>query len=239
MKTISKIISLLIPVLMLASCEKENNPGTIQGHDIFYTVSSNAGFSGFSGTTAHLTSEAEFDALLDRFCDYARNGEQVMFCGTTNNSKVKGNNSSTDTPTSITTSDREELKAWMKVMEKDGKTVRVTYENGTWHGTAYANLGQENTQEAQMYTGTLAFVPTPVLENPPLGGTVWAMQQSDGTTLILTVHGMMMWNDSENPDENILMLEGAEMMLEGVTGYHTDLQGNTFMTLSINVEIDS
>lgn len=238
MKTISKIISLLIPVLMLASCEKENNPGTIQGHDIFYTVSSNAGFSSFSGTTAHLTSEAEFDALLDRFCDYARNGEQVMFCGTTNNSKVKGNNSSTDTPTSITTSDREELKAWMKVMEKDGKTVRVTYENGTWHGTAYANLGQENTQEAQMYTGTLAFVPTPVLENPPLGGSVWAMHVGNDSTLIITVHGMMMWNENETPTDDMALLIGAEVILEGVVNTHTDLNGDTFLTLDINVDVE-
>ena len=138
MKTISKIISLLIPALMLASCEKENNTVTNQEHVIFYTVGDNSLFSGFSGTTAHLTSDAEFDALLDRFCDYAQGGEQVMFCGTTNNSKVKGNNSSTDTPTSITTSDREELKAWMKEMEKAGKTVRVIYNegNGTWNGTA-------------------------------------------------------------------------------------------------------
>lgn len=232
------IFTLLIPALMLVSCEKENNTETSQGHDIFYTVSGNPVFSGFSGTTAHLTTDAEFDALLDRFCDYTQSGEQVMFCSATPNpSKVKDNSS--NTPTSITTSDREELKSWMKTMEKNGKTVRVTYDNGTWHGTAYTNLGQENPQEARMYTGTLAFVSTPVLENPPLGGTVWAMQLPNGTTLILTVHGMMMWNDSENPDENIMMLEGAEISLEGVVGSHTDLQGNPFMTLSINVDIEN
>ena len=221
----------------VVGCEKEqvNTPSeTSQGHDIYYSINDGNVMSGLSGTTAHINTETEFDALLDHFCDYAQEGAQVMFCSVSSNSK----GSSTNTPTSISTNDREELKAWMKEMEKAGKTVRVIYNegNGTWNGTAYANLGQENTQEAQMYTGALAFVPTPVLENPPLGGTVWAMQLPDGTTLILTVHGMMMWNDSENPDENILMLEGAEMQLEGVAGSHTDLQGNTFRTLSLYVE---
>lgn len=242
--TMKKILISLIGMmglLGLVGCEKDHvGPETNQDRDIFYTVGGAAGLSGFSGTTAHLATEAEWDALLDRFCDYAQNGEQVMFCSTQHQTGSdysvgkKGNTS--DAPTSISTSDREELKAWMKVMEKDGKTVRVTYENGTWHGTAYANLGQDNMQEPQLYTGTLAFVPTPVLENPPLGGTVWAMQLNDGRSLILTLHGMMMWNDSDNPDENILMLEGAEISLEGVLGSHSDMNGNAFLTLGLYVE---
>lgn len=231
-----KTLFALMCLMGLVACEKEKaDTPTDQGRDIYYTVSDGSSVSGFSSTTAHINTDAEFDALLDRFCDYTQNGEQVMFCSATPNpSKVKDNSS--NTPTSITTSDREELKSWMKTMEKNGKTVRVTYDNGTWHGNAYTNLGQENPQEARMYTGTLAFVSTPVLENPPLGGTVWAMQLPNGTTLILTVHGMMIWNDSENPDENIMMLEGAEISLEGVVGSHTDLQGNPFMTLSLNIE---
>jgi tetratricopeptide (TPR) repeat protein len=129
----------------LVACEKEKaDTPTDQGRDIYYTVSDGSSVSGFSGTTAHINTNDEFDALLDRFCDYTQNGEQVMFCGSHPASHTKA--SSSDTPTSITTTDREELKVWMKEMEKAGKTVQITYneDNGTWSGRAYANLGQND-----------------------------------------------------------------------------------------------
>ena len=230
----------LIGLTGLVSCEKENtHSGDNQNRDIFYTVTEETGFSSFSGTTAHLTTEAEWDALLDQFCNYAHGGNQVTFCGN-NRPQTKGSTSSTDTPTSISTTDREELKTWMKEMERLGKTVNVSYDNGTgtWSGRAYANLGQNNSQEPRTYTGTLDFVPTPVLEEPPLGGLVWAMQTGADSTLIITVHGIMMWNENETPDDDMALLIGAEVILEGVVNTHTDLNGDTFMTLDINVEVE-
>ncbi len=233
MKKIFIALMLTMGLAGMTSCEKENSESNNQTREIFYTVSEHSALSVFDGTTVRLTTEAEFDALLDRFCDYTQSGEQVMFVGT-RPSQMKGNAS--DTPTTISTSDREELKAWMKEMEKAGKTVRVTYDNGTWNGTAYVNLGQDDTQQAQLYTGTLVLAPTPVLENPPLGGAVWAMQLADGSTLILTVHGMMMWNESETPEGDVELLIGAELQLVGVAGTHTDLNGTPFQTLSLQVE---
>lgn len=226
----------LIGVIGMMGCEKEKVTGSDEQsviRDIYYAV----GPSFLSGSSAHLTTEAEWDALLDNFCNFAEEGEQVIFCGE-NHPQAKGNNS--DTPTSITTTDREELKVWMKEMEKAGKTVRVIYNesNGTWNGTAYANLDQDNMQEPQLYTGTLAFVPTPVLEEPPLGGSVWAMHVGNDSTLIITVHGMMMWNENETPTDDMALLIGAEVILEGVVNTHTDLNGDTFLTLDINVAVE-
>ena len=226
----------LIGVIGMMGCEKEKVTGSDEQsviRDIYYAV----GPSFLSGSSAHLTTEAEWDALLDNFCNFAKEGEQVIFCGE-NHPQAKGNNS--DTPTSITTTDREELKVWMKEMEKAGKTVQITYneDNGTWSGRAYANLGQDNSQEPQMYTGTLDFVPTPVLEEPPLGGSVWAMHVGNDSTLIITVHGMMMWNENETPTDDMALLIGAEVILEGVVNTHTDLNGDTFLTLDINVDVE-
>lgn len=236
--TMKKILISLIGMmglLGLVGCEKDHmGPETNQDRDIFYTVSEGSAVAGFSGTTTHTSTEAEFDALLDSFCNYALNGGHVMFCSSRPASQAKS--SSTDTPTSISTTDREELKTWMKEMEKAGKTVQITYEDGsgTWHGRAYVNLGQGDLQESQTYSGTLVFVPTPVLEEPPLGGVVWAMQEDGGSTLIITLHGMMMW--SESIDDNMRIIQGAALTLEGVSGTYTDLQGNTFRTLSLYVE---
>ena len=226
----------LIGVIGMMGCEKEKVTGSDEQsviRDIYYAV----GPSFLSGSSAHLTTEAEWDALLDNFCNFAKEGEQVIFCGE-NHPQAKGNAS--DTPTTISTSDREELKVWMKEMEKAGKTVQITYneDNGTWSGRAYANLGQNNTQDPQMYTGTLDFVSTPVLEEPPLGGSVWAMHVGNDSTLIITVHGMMMWNENETPTDDMALLIGAEVILEGVVNTHTDLNGDTFLTLDINVDVE-
>ena len=226
----------LIGVIGMMGCEKEKVTGSDEQsviRDIYYAV----GPSFLSGSSAHLTTEAEWDALLDNFCNFAKEGEQVIFCGE-NHPQAKGNAS--DTPTTISTSDREELKVWMKEMEKAGKTVQITYneDNGTWSGRAYANLGQNNSQEPQMYTGTLDFVSTPVLEEPPLGGSVWAMHVGNDSTLIITVHGMMMWNENETPTDDMALLIGAEVILEGVVNTHTDLNGDTFLTLDINVDVE-
>ena len=226
----------LIGVIGMMGCEKEKVTGSDEQsviRDIYYAV----GPSFLSGSSAHLTTEAEWDALLDNFCNFAKEGEQVIFCGE-NHPQAKGNAS--DTPTTISTSDREELKVWMKEMEKAGKTVQITYneDNGTWSGRAYANLGQNNSQEPQMYTGTLDFVSTPVLEEPPRGGSVWAMHVGNDSTLIITVHGMMMWNENETPTDDMALLIGAEVILEGVVNTHTDLNGDTFMTLDINVDVE-
>ncbi len=226
----------LIGVIGMMGCEKEKVTGSDEQsviRDIYYAV----GPSFLSGSSAHLTTEAEWDALLDNFCNFAKEGEQVIFCGE-NHPQAKGNNS--DTPTSITTTDREELKVWMKEMEKAGKTVQITYneDNGTWNGRAYANLRQDISQNPQMYTGTLDFVPSPVLEEPPLGGSVWAMHVGNDSTLIITVHGMMMWNENETPTDDMALLIGAEMILEGVVNTHTDLNGDTFLTLDINVDVE-
>lgn len=239
MKKILLVIMGLMGLVGFVACEKESSRTEAgQSRDIFYTVSEGAAVSVFSGTTAHINTEAEYDALLDRFCDYAQGGGQVMFCNSHPASQTKG--TSSDTPTSISTPDREELKVWMKEMEKAGKTVQITYDegSGTWNGRAYANLGQNTTQEPRMYSGTLDFVPTPVLEEPPLGGSVWAMHVGNDSTLIITVHGMMMWNENETPTDDMALLIGAEVILEGVVNTHTDLNGDTFLTLDINVDVE-
>ena len=223
----------LISVIGMVAC---NDEPTEVRHErkVFYTVSESAGLPTFSGTTVHLTTDSEWDALLDHFCDYAQNGNQVTFCSSVSGSQAKSQ--SKDTPTSITTADREELKSWMKEMEKAGRTVQVTFDedNGTWNGRAYANLGEEEVQETQTYSGTLVFVPAPVLEVPPIGGVVWAMQVNADSTLIITLHGMMMWTDSI--DDNMRLLQGAMMTLDGAAGTYTDLENNTFMTIGLHVE---
>jgi thiamine biosynthesis lipoprotein ApbE len=154
MKTTIKLIALLANVLMLAACNKESSVATRE-RDITYTVTTvgtqRAASAVDKTTTVHLETEAEWQALLDRFCDYAEDGSEVTFY----NANHKAAKSPTKDATTFNTTDREAMKRWMAEMEDAGKTVTVTYNSntGTWNGTAYTTAPQE--QQEGCYTGVL------------------------------------------------------------------------------------
>ncbi len=219
-----KLFVLLATVLCLTACEKNKEDAL---RDIVYTVNAEE-----HRVTTH--TESEWDALLEHFCDYTQDGVQVMFCSTRQPGQTQAKGRSSNTPTSITTSNRDELKAWMKEMERAGHTVNVKYDNvsGTWSGTAYVNLNRQDEQaEPKTYSGTFLFIPTPAVQEPPLGGTVWTLEVG-ADTLIITVHGMMIW--SASTDAGMPIIDGAEAVLEGIKGSYTDLHGETFLTLELN-----
>ena len=135
MKHLWKLTTLLAAVLMLAACDPDDMFSLDTERNIVYTVDADE-----HRATTH--TDAEWDALLERFCNYAEGGSTVTFY---NNSKVstplsKGRGAGGEA--TFSTTSREEMKAWMRRMEDEGKTVTVTYdsETGTWNGTAYANV---------------------------------------------------------------------------------------------------
>ena len=241
MKTLTKIFATLAVVLLIASCERHvpNDPSE-RGHerDIFYTVSETPGMPSFSGTTTHLNNEEEWDQLLDHFCDMAKEGDQVSFCNTkpaTDSYNAKGKEGGTSTSNTISTQSREELKAWMKTMEKAGKTVNVTYDkdSGRWNGTAYVNLNTQDVEAEDMTCiGSLILTQIPAIEDP-ITGSVWAIRANDETTYILTVQGMMLMSlDNEYPS----LLEDIEVTLSGKASKHKDSNGNEYFSLDLNVD---
>ena len=130
MKTSLRTLLLATLALLATACEKS---GTVR--QIVYTVDAAA--------EQHITThgDAEFGALLERFCGYAEEGSTVTFHGA-----QAGSPRTKDVVTYSTTS-RDEIKAWMRDMEAAGMTVTVTYDSdtGTWNGTAYANAPQPAT----------------------------------------------------------------------------------------------
>jgi hypothetical protein len=123
MKTYLRIL-LLAVLALLTACEKG---GTVR--QIVYTVDTAA--------EQHVTThgDAEFDALLERFCGYAEEGSTVTFHG------ARAGSPRTKDVVTYSTTSRDEIKAWMRDMEAAGMTVTVTFDpaSGTWNGTAYAN----------------------------------------------------------------------------------------------------
>ncbi len=235
MNTFSKIFATMAVVLSFAACEKNNVPDPSEVNherDIFYSVSEIPGMPNFSGTITHLTTEAEWDALLDQFCNMTRSGEQVTLCNTNPSGRIKAKKSSSNTPNTISTQNRDELKAWMKEMEKAGKTINVTYSDGTWSGRAYACFNPQAVQVEEMTcTGTFVLTGIPVMDDP-ISGMVWALQTNNLGTLILTIHGMMLLTESDEP---VTMLDGIEVTLSGIVSTFTDINGDSFSTLELNI----
>ena len=129
MKTSLRIL-LLTALALLTACEKG---GIVR--QIVYTVDTAA--------EQHVTThgDAEFDALLERFCVYAEEGSTVTFHG------ARAGSPRTKDVVTYSTTSRDEIKAWMRDMEAAGMTVTITYDSdtGTWNGTAYATAPQPAT----------------------------------------------------------------------------------------------
>ena len=134
MKHLMRFTTLMAAVLLFAACNKDKDDLRHE-RDIVYTVAEQT-------TSVHLTTEAEWQQLLDHFCDYAEGGSSVTF----RNAK-SANKSATKEAVTYSTTDREEMKRWMAQMEDAGKTVTVTYDtaSGTYNGMAYATAPQPHT----------------------------------------------------------------------------------------------
>lgn len=152
MKTNLKLVALLAAVICFAACEKNNEMR--HERDIVYTVAEET-------TAVHLTTEAEFDALLEQFCDWAEGGSTVTFYGTqapgTQASRLHAAGTAaypTKDATTYSTTDREAMKRWMAQMEDEGKTVTVTFDpnTGTWNGTAYVTAPQPPMPSGELIT---------------------------------------------------------------------------------------
>ncbi len=136
MNRFARLSFLVATALLSVGCTKCYWPeDTVR--DITYTIAPAASaIDNATTTTIHLETEAEWQELLDRFCDYAEEGSEVTFY----NANQIATKSATKDATTFSTTDREAMKRWMAQMEDEGKTVTVTYDSqtGTWNGTAYA-----------------------------------------------------------------------------------------------------
>ena len=220
MKQSFKLTALLAAVICLAACNKDKEELRHE-RDIVYTVAEET-------TTVHLTTEAEWQQLLDHFCDYAEGGSSVTFRNAKNATK-----SATKEAVTFSTNDREAMKRWMAQMEDEGKTVTVTYDpaTGTWNGTAYATAPQP---QHDCYTGTLVEVPNPQMEEDPnLPGMVMALQINDDSTLIIANGGHWFWDGYLPLSDSSAIYPGGPITLCGTVEARQDYNGDTFLQLEI------
>ena len=118
MKRICRItVMLVLSALCLMSCSKQENlnnngNGDVNNNNkervIVYTI-------GQSESQRALATEAEWDALLDQLCDQAQNGIEVTFYNMSPTTCPIGKSTNgPKSPVSISTTSRDDIKAWMK-----------------------------------------------------------------------------------------------------------------------------
>ena len=218
----------VLALLALAACERAPQPAapdTLQ-RQIIYAV-------GHEERQATLRTEAEWDQMLDLFCDYAEEGSEVTFYSLGAQGRTattKGTVAMKDATTFSTTS-RDEMKDWMKTMEKQGKTVNVRYDEttGTWHGTAYAtNPNPQPQPQDSSHTGVLALVPMPAVTSPSIPIEVWALVTANDSTLILMQYGAILTAGSDTG-----FGEGDSATLYGPVAVTVDKDGDEVYLLDI------
>ncbi len=243
MKTAIKLIPLLAAVLCLSACEP-----TDKGHtrDITYTVAKQT-------TTVHLETEAEWQELLDRFCDWAEDGNEVTFYNGTQaaslrsiadklsasqKSRAGSPRTNTKDATTYSTTDREAMKRWMAQMEDEGMTVTVTYDSqtGTWNGTAYATAPQPQPGSRQgCHTGVLTQAPMRAMSaGEVLPGMDWALQVGDTLFYLVTDGHFITANDETLTLDNGTYHLGDSITLCGNSVWNQDYYGEYFYCLVLD-----
>ena len=226
MKAIRHILALLAIAGGLASCDKNNPadlPAAATERTIVYAVDSSEG-------RKDLKSDAEWDAMLDHFCNSAQEGHSVTFYSVTPAPALSVKGTKKETVTYSTTS-REEMKEWMKAREKEGRTVNVTYDSGsgTWNGTAYTSAPHPEVSN-DCYTGTITLVSMPALENRTPSERVLALRLNADTTMLLSLGGTLLTVE----EGELVLTDGMEMTICGALSSHSDLNGVAFFVLDMS-----
>ena len=243
MKTAIKLIPLLTAVLCLAACEPTDKGRT---RDITYTVAKQT-------TTVHLATEAEWQELLDRFCDWAEDGNEVTFYNGTQaaslrsiadklsasqKSRAGSPRTNTKDATTYSTTDREAMKRWMAQMEDAGMTVTVTFDSntGTWNGTAYATAPQPQPRSRQgCHTGVLTQTPMRAMSaGEVLPGMDWALQVGDTLFYLVTDGHFITTNGETLTLDNGTYHLGDSATLCGNSVWNQDYYGEYFYCLVLD-----
>ena len=236
MKRIARLATLLTAVLLTVSCTKCWWPeDTVR--DITYYLSEHSDYSEYSDdstTTVHLETDAEWQELLDRFCDYAEEGSTVTFYNA--NRATKG--VAAKNATTFSTTSRDEMKRWMAQMEDDGMTVTVTYDpaTGTWNGTAYATAPQPQPGSRQgCHTGVLTQAPMRAMSaGEVLPGMDWALQVGDTLFYLVTDGHFITANDETLTLDNGTYHLGDSATLCGNRVWNQDYYGEYFYCLVLD-----
>lgn len=227
-------IGVIVAALGLASCNdniEPIDPPVVEQPNVQRTVVYTVG--GEQGSTV-LKTDTEWDALLDKLMGYAQQGSQVAFYSMS--APSSNTKHATKEKTTFTTTDQTEMKEWMKKMEKEGKTVNVSYnkETGVWNGVAYVGVGNQNIQQGQEYTGMLVLTSVPKIAEIPPQSKTWALEVNADSLLYLALGGYLISTYDMEEEFDFGMYTDSEVVLYGVVSEKVDMDGNPYLVLDLS-----
>ena len=228
MKTKIRLFALMAAVVAFAACNKNDDvrptptgvPEVQNERTIVYAV-------GHSEGRTTLKTDSEWDAMLDRMCTMAAEGNTVTFYNMGARANAKG---VTKEEVRFTTGDRQKMKEWMKEREKEGMTVSVSYDDktGQWSGVAHASAAIRQ-DLVDCYAGYITCVEMPATGDPMMDGALGpALVTADSTVMILKKDGYIMMCGGQMGDDSM------EMALCGTLTTCQDIAGNDYLVLDIS-----
>lgn len=186
-KTLRFTALLAAVILAFTACEKPDpndpngNDNTPKKREIVYTIGNNE-------CRQTLQTDGEWDTMLDVLCSEAQKGNRVTFFNVSQTTYLQTKGlGATKAARTFSTTNSAEMKAWMRKMEEEGRTVVVTYNNGTWSGTAYASAPPATTSNT--IVGVWHFSCSVVSHVGPNGillGSDLYVPEDDGGTMYYT-----------------------------------------------------
>lgn len=224
------LLPLLAALLCATACTKTPQEDTNQTCIVVYTVDSQE-------KRAVVKNDSEWESLMDQFCDFAVEGKSVTFYNL--NSQPQNAHASKGRPTvvkeasTITTSDRNEMKRWMRRMEQSGKTVNVTYDRqtGVWSGTAYAVAPSvQDSTVYQGYTGILIATNFSDLIGSQLSTDQFLALRCEGDTTLVIVRDSYLLAAGSTLDGHTV---GDTVTLYGTVTTLNDSEENSILILNL------
>lgn len=173
-----------------------------------------------------LETNGQWDNLLEMLCDKAMEGNVVTFY---NMCQTTYTNPPTKKATTFSTSSRDEMIAWMKEMEKQGKTVVVTYDSdtGKWNGNAYATAPSNSSSELILGTWHLSSLTAVETDNNGniLNNTTF-VPEDDGDFMVYTFNDNGILTLTVEPIDGVSTSDEAEWNLSDEGELSSDLLPN-------------
>lgn len=215
------ILSVAAAFLFLTSaCKHNNSTEATETTTIVYSVQNADIYAGHMSDPVAVAVEGdeELDNLLDQFCDRVAAGYTVTFynpsAGDLQQTKSTKSKDSNNGQQSISTTSRDELKAWCSKMEKAGRTVVISYDDktGIWNGYAYAIGPSSSSQMSTFVANYSAKDFVTLLTADPANGKLYITSQNNGLWLPIVNQGIVVYNAFNAADSGFAEDNAATML---------------------------
>lgn len=213
------LIPLLVILLCLVGCKKEQP--SIE-HVIVYRIDQGA------EARICISDYVEWYALLDRFCNMAKEGRMITFYNANRKSKGSVNIGTAG----IVSTMRKKMKGWMIQMEYSDMIVSLSYDTSfnSWCSMTYAN---EPTSTNDCYKGTLVSIQREYYSDY-IQYPYWGLKVNDDTVYRVVKNGSYRTTDEKITIKGYEFRYGDTVIFSGSTRLSRDFNYDLIYILDLD-----